>query len=477
MRAEYLKKNMPIILILAFIISIITIIFNWTWVACIIYGCVAIYFLIKNNEYTIIAFLTMAVFQNIILIIFADNISPTYNTIISLIKEFLLYGATVVGIILYVKQNGIKLLFKRYKWILVFILLFIAIVFKNIIVSNAQTMSVLVALRQMGLPFACFFCGYFLTVKTDTMKKIIRYLVIIASVLTVIGIADMILPDNALWNILDYGQYLQNKQDGIVSLYKGVTRNFYTWDLGFMMRRLVSITGDPLATAHLVCIGFMAFICFRYDFVKKHHFSKAYIVTFVLLLAGCILGFSKGTVVYIMILAAALLYDRYYDKLNRTMIMAVIGVMLVILTVFIVLSYVNADKPTAITNHINGLLSGLGNATLWGNGIGTSGAVNSAITGAAIDSAESYFGVVLSQIGWYGIVIIASLWFRLLIKNFQGYLLYRSKEQLFSMILIIGLSIDMLLSESSVSITGTGIYFIIIGILYKRNSWKEIGYE
>lgn len=471
LRKEHFSEK--ILYLISFLASVLFILTGFPVVSCVIYGCVALYLAWHNNENTIIGFLILAVLQNIMLIIFADKITPTYNTIISLIKEFLIYGAAVVGIMLYLRQYGIESFFHKYKGILVLFLLFIMIILKNTIASDAKIMSIFVTLRQIAIPFACFLCGYFLTIKYNGIKKIIMYVIIIASLLTIIGIVDMMLPNNMLWNMVDYGKYLQNKQNGIISLYEGVTRNFYTWDLGFMMRRLVSITADPLATAHLICMGFMAFVILCSKPWQKA-LNKALLF---LLLLGCLLGFSKGTVVYIMILIVAVFYDKYYYKINKKIGMTVIIAITVVFTAFITFSYISADKPTAITNHINGLLSGLENATLWGNGIGTSGAVNSAVTGAAVNNTESYFGVILNQVGWCGIAIIVSIWFRLLFKNIRYYLLDRCKETLFSIILIIGLSIDMLLSESSVSITGTGIYFIIIGMLYKFSTRKEECYE
>ena len=63
------------------------------------------------------------------------------------------------------------------------------------------------------------------------------------------------------------------------------------------------------------------------------------------------------------------------------------------------------------------------------------------------------------------------LWFSLLIRNICRYLKDRENDYLFMVVLMIGMSVDMLLSESSVALIGTGIYFIFMGI-YERK-YKE----
>lgn len=76
--------------------------------------------------------------------------------------------------------------------------------------------------------------------------------------MAIFGLFELIILGDEFWIKLGYAQYMYVKQGTLSSqLFKGVTRNFYTWDFrNIPIRRIVSITADPLATAHLIFIGF-----------------------------------------------------------------------------------------------------------------------------------------------------------------------------------------------------------------------------
>lgn len=471
----YMKKKPIFAYMVCLIICLVSILINLAWIACGVYICISLYFAFLNNEKTIIAFLVFSLFQNIILIVFSDFLSPVYNNIFSILKEFMLYLALIIGIINYLKKEHISGVLRKHKQLVLILSLLLTIVIYNILFSDASFISILVVLRQLEIPFTGFFVGYFLFIKKDDIRKIEKCVIYISLFLSIVGIIEMLLPDNFIWNVLDYGDYLRNKQNGTIVLYKGVTSNFYTWDLGFLMRRLVSITADPLATAHLIFIGLAIMIFSNNSLKEKKNIKK--IIEFSVLLLGCILGFSKGTIVYLMISFAAFLYNAYGHKIPNKYLLSIVIALFTLCTGVITALYVNADKPTAITNHIDGLLTGLGSARIFGNGIGTSGAVNSAITGAAIINSESYFGVMLNQIGIIGIILLCFLWVKLIINFIKYYITHKSMKNMLPIVLVLGLSIDMLLSESSVSVTGTGIYFILLGIIYKFYTFKENIYE
>lgn len=447
-------------LAIAFIVGILT---GFTWLACIAYGCAAVYFAFRNDKYTILAFLLFAGLQNIILIVFSDRLTPVYHTVLSAIKEGMLYTAIIFGAVKALKKGKVSSFLRNNLFFVILLGILILILIKNLIISESSITSEIVALRQLAIPFLFILFGYFVSLKKEDAVK--KYIIILCVLLTLFGIIDMLIPNNAIWKALGYGDFLRNKQDGAVNLYKGVTANFYTWDLGFLMRRLVSFTADPLATAHLIFLGLAVILCGKAEFYKKLGYKYWILAAF--LFIGCVLGFSKGTFIYMAILFGGLLYDRFENKVPKSVWIAICAVIVLIFGGVIIYSYVNADKPTAIVNHVSGLLSGLKNATLWGNGMGTAGAVNSAITGASVHNSESFFAVVLYQIGWYGMLILIIFWVSLLYRFLKQYKKEKNKDILFGLIILFGLTVDILLSESSVSAMGTGIYFILIGIMYR----------
>lgn len=459
---------------LCFIISLLSIIFNVPYVACAIYMGVAMYLGYQNNSYTIIGFLILAVFQNITLIILTDYISPTYNTIFSLIKDCILYMALLVGGIYFLKEKGIISVIKKNIVCVCVLLLFIVVVLKNVIVTPAGFMSIIVSIRQMIIPLVCFFCGYLCKMKCKDEMNIVKAVVFISIGLTIFGIVEMVLPENCLWEFIDLRSYLEKKINGPTFYTNGVSPSFYTWDLGFLLRRLVSITAEPLATAHLIFIGLALLICYG---PKKLNFKsqKQYYLCVVLLTAGCILGFSKGTLVYMGVLALGLVYHRFGKNISRRTFIAIGSTIFAVGVCVIAVIYFLTDGDTAITRHINGLFTGINNSSFSGNGMGIAGYANQAYTGATVSNGESYIGVNLNQIGYFGVILLCVLWMILFVSNVRRYIKSPKTSELFPIVLMLGMSVDMLLSESSVSIIGTGIYFILLGIISRKNEKLEEG--
>lgn len=160
-------------------------------------------------------------------------------------------------------------------------------------------------------------------------------------------------------------------------LYKGVTANFYTWDLGSLMRRLVSITADPLATAHLICLGLL--VNLTVYFKSGCQKNKIYVCVNILLLGGCILGLSKGTVVYLAVFVVGILYHKFQKNISKKKMMLFISILIFVAVILMIVMYTNTEVPTAITNHIDGFINGLKDSNLFGKGLGIAGAATHAI--------------------------------------------------------------------------------------------------
>lgn len=448
------------------IVSIITIVLGLPYIAAAIYMGVVVYLGYKNNLGTIIGFLVLAVFQNITLIVLSDYISPTYNTIFSLTKDCILCMALLVGFIYLLKSKGMTSIIKENVFFVSIFTLFALVVLKNAIVTPAGFMSIIVSIRQMTIPLICFLCGYLCKMAYEDKKKLIKAVIIISIALTIFGIIEMLLPENGLWEFIGLRDYLGKKINGPTFYTKGVSPSFYTWDFGFCLRRLVSITAEPLATAHLIFVGLALLICYGSSELK---FSSKMIYYFcvVLLLAGCILGFSKGTFVYMGVLAVGLVYHKFFKNISMKAIAVICSLLAVAGVGIVVALYLSTDGDTAIVRHINGLLIGINNSSFLGYGIGIAGYANQAYTGATVSNGESYIGVNLNQVGYLGVMLLVALWIKLFVSNVKKYLKCKELSKLFPVVLMIGMTVDMLLSESSVSIIGTGIYFILLAIINK----------
>ena len=83
------------------------------------------------------------------------------------------------------------------------------------------------------------------------------------------------------------------------NLFRGVTVNFYTWDFGGIpIRRMVSITADPLATAFLIYLGVLIIFTGCISFKNKRKINGFFVILIVLSISS-FLSLSKAIFVLI----------------------------------------------------------------------------------------------------------------------------------------------------------------------------------
>lgn len=126
------------------------------------------------------------------------------------------------------------------------------------------------------------------------------------------------------------------------------------------------------------------------------------------------------------------------------------------------------SQSTSISNHFNAFIYGLTNATLLGNGLGTTG-YNALIMGLEnYDSNynESFFALSIAQIGIVGVITIYGFLFICIKHNYKLYRITNNKYILVILILSIDLFLESFFSASSISMLGTGLYCVLNGISY-----------
>ena len=435
----------------------------------IVIGIMALYFSLKNNVHMLYFFMFMVLFQNIIVILFCDDISPTLNTIFSAIKELMLYAALVFCVV------GKKKLIisKENKKELIAIFIYILFLSKNLLITPASMNSAVLSLRYMLVPILCIYVGRNLKISKKKVYRLFTYLIAVSVFLSLFGLLEMFLLGDGFWSKIGYSLYaVKMKGNQAWSLMNGVTVNFYTWDFfGIPIRRLVSITADPLATAFLIYLGAMILITKVVPVKTKHGRAKADLLILVLLIVASILSLSKAIFVFIAVTILACAY--YFKWLPKSLLK--VGTVVVSLAVILLLkSYV--DNTTTITssiNHLVGLQNGFANSGMLGKGLGTAGASVIMLTGAESSVTESYIGALVYQVGIIGFADFVYFMYIQIKKMLFMYRKYRANMIVLSLVLIFGLCICMLLSDSAVSIMGTGIYFIIIGITQQEKLYLE----
>lgn len=434
------------------------------------YIILIIYFAFKNDWSMICFFLIAVMFQNIILIIFSDNISNVTNTLFSLLKEGMLYLAL-----------GLYIIKKRdYKFDKKSILIFIVIVFciiKNFINTSATFSAALISFRQCVIPFLGIAIGKTIKINATSMKKMMKFQLYYSLFLAFFGLIEILFLKDAFWNRIGYAQYLYVKQGTLPSqLYHGVTRNFYTWDFfNIPIRRLVSITADPLATAHLIFLGLViiAVGCINYKNNNSYKGSlNQNFLYYIFLIICCILSLSKAIFLFLAIVMVVIMYfknilPKFITK-HGAIAIGIFGL------IYIFLNMQGLNSTTATLNHINGLINGFKSSSLLGEGLGTAGVMTSQITNSSITTVESYVGAYVQQIGFLGLTLTVIYFYRTFKTLLTQWYKYRSNFTILAISIFLGLIIEMFFSESSVSIMGTCIYFVYIGIATQDNCYKDV---
>ncbi len=421
-----------------------------------IYLLVALYFASKNNWKTIAFFLIAVTFQNIIEIIFAPYVSSALIKIFSIIKELMLYSA--LGIII-LRRNKIRLRAKSI-WAFAYILF----VLLNTIKSSASFYAIVISLRFLLMPVICILIGEYLDIDLYGLKKIYHWILATSTFLAFTGIWGLAFNrNNELWDRLHYADFATNiKGNTTETLINHVTVNFYTWDFGGVpFKRLISITADPLAAAFLIYLGAALVLtgCVRINASRGKINKNA--LTFVFLLLCAILSLSKA--IFIFIILTILLRIYFSGKIPKEITHTILVVIFAI-GIFIVALIAGSDAYNSSSIHVSALMNGFISSSFLGNGLGTAGATMQMLSGEEADVGDSFIGALTVQVGYLGLISFCLYLLVILNDIRMQWKRHHTDILLLAMIILTGLSVCMLFSESAVSIMGTGIYFMMIGI-------------
>lgn len=410
----------------------------------LIEGFFVIYFLRRNNERSLVFFVICTVLQNLILILCAPELTKTETQLIIILKDFFVYINACVYLVR-------KKIFKIYI-IDAFFYLFLLICFIHLLVNPKMIVASIASLRQFLIPFFCYYYGKSLNISRQSEKKIADMFILISIIVCAIGIIFYFFDPEKLWMALGYEKYWANKT-GNISAFSMV--NFYTYDLGVRLKRFTSIFADPLAFAHFIVVGYLL-TCYIYP--KKLYFVK------LLFLVSCVLCFSKFHVVLLAVCIFLKIYSRNRKRENKQTCLIVAAAFAAVIFIFLI-SYLNLSTTrTATGNHLTSLLEGIRSITLFGMGLGKTG-WNALLYGSSNNGkhfGESFFATISSQLGCVGIIPFYLFIICLIQNNLKYY--KKSRYTYISLILLISVGIESLVSASSISMLGSGIYFIFAGI-------------
>lgn len=435
-----------------FILGIISSVLDSFFLVEAVMFLVMVYLIKCHDLRTLVGFTVMTLFQNIYLILFSETMTSTDTQMMIIMKEIIIY---VVGASIY----SYRLMHKR-RWCFDDILLVLLLVYllAAFIMPGAPVKAKITALRQICIPPLCIMFGYSLSM---TKQKIDKYLTFYNSIMVMfclIGLLIYVLPDD-IWLDMNYETYYFKKNNMI---YDGSFANFYSHDFGPRLKRFVSITADPVASSHILCLA-VFFLLFSLK--KKYLFLKIFLIT------CSVLCFSKTVLFYIVCTFVLLKYLNIKKKKWRIIALCFIITALVCSVTVINIYLASLESATAAGNHLNSLLYGLTRDSLTGDGLGTAG-YNVITTGGNVDdnaeATESFFAILISQIGILGTILFYGFLFTKIYRMVTIYKRHGGTYMLSVTCMLVCVTFESLTSGSSVTMLGTGLYFIMVGVIEKQ---------
>lgn len=431
-------------------------------ISLIIVYITGLYLLFKKSNYKFLVFFICFIFiQNITLIVFADKFTTLTNGLFSLGKEIMLY--------LFVLKNFFSKKVKRLdKRLFIITIAFVVLVTGSFVLSSASFYAKTISIRQLFLPFVCLYFGFFVKLTKRQKKRLFDLIIYFGIVVAILGLLEFFFIKDALWIKLPIAKYQANK-GAEFDLYRGVPLNFYTWDFkgffGVVVRRLVSIFGDPLITGHYL------FMCFA--LVSLSSFKSKKLLKFLFLITA-ILTFSKGVLVCLLvfIIANYLARIKNYKRFKKTIFILLVFSLIAFPVAVVLLN--NIFPNSSIIIHLNGFINGLLNSSILGEGIGKAGVMVSVKTNIERLTGESYIGVLSSQIGLVGLALYLAFMVLVLFILFRFFIIRHQRFIFVSVVLLASVVLESFFSESSVGIIATGLYFVFVGMNLRTMRIKKV---
>lgn len=442
-------RNFEILIAIYTLACFATLFLNNALILILFEFILTMYFVFRCNKNTLIYFIFATVLQNFTLVVLSRNMSGTETSLAIFIKELAVYLCAMLFIVQQINNSKFK---NIQDIIFVFFMSYAFLISFSI---AAVPMSVrITSLRQFVIPFFCFYFGCSIKLKNKEDCKIDKILVFVSVIVCILGLVIYVVGNENFWINIGYRDYIYNK---LGSLKNYSIANFYTWDFGIKLKRFVSIFADPLACSHFLA---MAFILLFYKYPHKYLLVK-------MLIALCmILCLSKAHLVIIF----TTVFLHFYTRTKQQSIKIFYKVFLVIgfFSAFIGLTLYtnNLKENTAIGNHFSSFLAGLRDITLLGHGLGSSGynAKLAGLTSDASGTSESLAATLMFQMGIIGVIAFYAFIAVIISMCAKKYLKTKNKSIYACLVLMFSFCIESLVSASSLSMLGTGLYFVFTGL-------------
>lgn len=406
---------------------------------------IAIFYLPRSIVYRdlkSLKFLTAAfVMQNMICALSGLFFGHRLTQFLILYKEVILYGVVFIYVF-YIKKG--KISFNLLPLLMVTCVLFI-----YFFIGKATIYTKLICFRQIMTPVILIMYGLCLKINSYDQEDYIKFCVNFGVIQAIFGIFELFVLGDEFWKSIHIENIMAAK--GFSNwVYHGLPGDYYSGDfyhiIGRSVRRLVGLTTDPLLTAHYLAFCFVILL-----FHKVYNSQLKQIFALILLSITVFFTLSKGA---ILIMAISFMCRTWQKQ-------KIVAITLIVPIIVVLMQIINKNLLASVSVHVGGLTSSLMGISILGNGLGSAGNFAN-YYGNTSSIGESYVGLILGQTGIIGLCI-----FVYAIIYTSKRVVYLNKNTLsFSVVVyIFACIIEAFVSESAINYVGSGIAFIILGVL------------
>lgn len=416
-------------------------------------------FQFNKPQYLLYHLILMIVLQNFIIGIgntFTNNQTSGQNLKLALVYKELL--AAIIVLMLLIKfYNRIKLF--RFEKVVFWIFILIALSF---LISDANFDAKIYYTRTFLIIFIAYAIGrllyYGLKNKTQELEKIFIFVSQTGVIVAIIGFLFMLIDTKShIWNDWFNWGLVQEAKRGEYQEFP-----YSQTQLGsLILPRMFSIFFDAISLGYFLAT---ALFC---TWLRKG--KKTFLQ--LILIAALICTFVKGAIGLVVITSIWIIGLRFM-KINRKLF--IVSIVLSIILAFLFL--LNSDFKSSSDVHFAGLIEPIINSvnSPFGTGLGNGGnyySIKQNIPAWFLShtGAESFFGVLIYQLGFPG-VILYLVFFIGAIKTLLQYGFEYKDQQRNVLITISGVMFAILIAslfqESTLGINFTGILMILIGLFF-----------
>ena len=385
-------------------------------------------------------YLTIVIMSQNMLAALSNLVFPSFlSQVIILFKEVILYGVVVLSLLF--DDKPVPTAMARCNMVLIG--LFIIYFF----VGEASLYTKLVCFRQIMTPVILLLYGRSLWLTRADVKEYCKFLVSLCVFQALFGLMERFVFQDEFWRTINVASLMESKGMGAWVFDNGLPGNYYSADfydlLGINIRRLVGFTTDPLLTAHFIAFG-AVIVLYDYSFKK--------LGLLILMGIAILLTISKGAILVVGFVVWYWIWRR-----SKT------AALILLIPVVAVLGYViSRNTLGSVAIHFSGFLSGFNSNSLLGSGLGTVGNY-ATLSGSNINATgESFVAALMGQMGIPGIVGFFCL-FICYLKEMKK---HNPGEQAYAVFsYIVAVFLESLMSESAINYVGSGIAFIVLGLL------------